>query len=354
MNTTAPPLLLAALLLATPGSAVMAQQQSAAPDDTRDRIARHLADERLDEALAVYDSHVAHRGAADPALLAIIGRAELQRQAKSNDRVVRSLALEGLAAVGDAAALNELREGAGKDAATSEQALAPTLSLIRLGDEAAAARLGKMLGSAPGDLKVHLIRAIQDANATSLGAQVAALLNDPLPQVRMAAAIAVGALGHRPALPRLTAMYEGDEPTPRLLAAIALKRLGDTSADAFVAKLLASEAPEVRLMAAAAYPPAPRAQWTERIRELRSDRSEMVRLRAAEVLACCDEATARAILADALRSPLPPMRAEAARILASKGLAGTALVRTMLGDATAPVRLHGAIAALRLPEPAAR
>jgi HEAT repeat protein len=339
-----------AVLLAASGIAVAAAQATR-QSSAADRVARHLADGRMAEALAAYDAHVSQTGSPDPGLLAAIGRAELWRQARTSDRAARSWALEGLAAAGEPEALQELRELSAQDTAGSEQGLAPTLSLIRLGDAAAAARLGKMLASADRALRVPLIRALQDANATGEGPQVAALLDDPEPRVRMAAAIAVGALGYRAALPRLKALYDADDPTMRFVAAIAMKRLGDPSADAFVSKLLASEVPEVRLMAAAAYSPSPRAPWTERIRELRNDRNELVRVQAAEVLACCDQATARAILADAFRSPLPPLRAEAARVLTAKRLATPALVRSMLGDEAESVRLHGASAALRLAKP---
>jgi len=339
-------------------------------DVVRSRIAAHLAEGQVAEALAVYDAHTGVDTSPDVELLGMIARAELHRQVNESSPVQRAQVLEILARGDDAEALKALRAAAGAalpaDAAPSQEALAPTISLARLGDEAAATRLGVLLGTATPDLRVQIIRALREADARSQASRIAALLDDPLPQVQIAAVLATGALQYRPAIPRLEALFGGGQSTLRLVAAIALKRLGVSSADAFVAKLLASGVPEVRLMAAEAFPSAdidqrkegtrdPRRHWTDSLRELLDDRNEMVRLKAAEVLACCDVPAARAVLTGALRdSPVPPMRAEAARILAATDLSDAALARQMLGDEAGQVRIHGAAAALRLAQRARR
>jgi hypothetical protein len=141
---------------------------------------------------------------------------------------------------------------------------------------------------------------------------------------------------------------ERDVPIVRMFAAPALKRLGDTSADAQVAQMLAGDSPEMRLEAALAYPQSSRAPWVERVKALRADRDGLARVRAAEVLACCDPPTARAILNDALADPMPPMRVEAARVFELKDLADAVVARRLLGDSFDHVRLHGAGTVLRL------
>jgi hypothetical protein len=83
------------------------------------------------------------------------------------------------------------------------------------------------------------------------------------------------------------------------------------------------------------------------VKGLRADRDGLARVRAADVLACCDPATARAILNEALRDPIPPMRVEAARVYELTELADAAIARRLLGDSFDHVRLHGAGAVLR-------
>jgi HEAT repeat protein len=164
---------------------------------------------------------------------------------------------------------------------------------------------------------------------------------------RTAAALALATLGHQPAVERLKVMLGGDAVT-KMVAAIALRRLGDESMDARVVPLLGGILPEVRLMAAEAYGPSASRRWVTKIKELSTDRNELIRVRAAELLACCDAVSAKAILGDALGSRIPPVQAEAARVLADAGLADARLGRRMLGSDSAEVRAHGAGAVLQM------
>jgi HEAT repeat protein len=175
-------------------------------------------------------------------------------------------------------------------------------------------------------------------------------LNDPAPQVRAAAARALGVLQYREAIPQLRALFEKEQ-NPDLVgmfAAIALKRLGSNVADVYVSRLLTSAVPDIRLMAAEGYAGSPRGEWVAAVKALGTNPSELARVRAARLLACCEPTTARAMLFDALASPTLPLRVEAARTFEEKELGDAKVARRLLGDAFDQVRLHGAGIVLRL------
>lgn len=315
-------------------------------DAVERRITAHAAKEEMPQALSAYDGYVSAVKKPDVELLRPVAVGELQRLARNypDDGVLYSGALERLARGGNAEALGRLkRTGASGSSPVAVESIA---SLARLGSKDAARRLGEILKSEPA-ARVGIIRAIEESDARSQAPGVAALLNDADVNVRRAAARAVGVLQHRDAIPQLRGIMERDVPIVQMFAAPALKRLGDTSADPFVAKMLASDSPEMRLEAAQAYPQTLRAPWIERVKGLRADRDGLARVRAADVLACCDPATARAILNEALRDPIPPMRVEAARVYELTDLADAAIARRLLGDSFDHVRLHGAGAVLR-------
>jgi len=310
-----------------------------------------LADQlRFEEALSTYDAYVAAVKKPDAGLLAPIARATLRRlpEALPGDPMVVASALEALARAGDAEALRALR-GAAASPASSDAAEKLNGSLARLGDAAAGQKLGQMLRAASSpDARTRTIRVIQDADARGAAPAVAERLQDAAPQVRAAAALAVGVLQYVDAVPGLTAIFQGDEPIVRMFAAAALKRLGQTTADGYLAELLRNPTPEVRLVVAEAYQTSKTTQWIPYVKQLLTDRNEAYRFRAAEMLACCDQPAARSVLLPALESPNPAMRGEAARILVDKHLADAKVARRLLGDAIDMNRLRGAEAALQL------
>jgi HEAT repeat protein len=108
---------------------------------------------------------------------------------------------------------------------------------------------------------------------------------------------------------------------------------------------------EVRLLAGQAYQTGKTMQWVPRIRDLSSDRNEQNRMKVAELLACCDAATATALVREALASPNPLLRREAARVIESKSLADPTLMRRLLGDSDEVVRMLGAGATLGTTQP---
>jgi HEAT repeat protein len=317
-------------------------------DAVETRIGLHAAKGQMQLALEDYDAYVRAAKRSDVGLLRPVAMAELGRlvQNHPNDPLLYPGALERLARAGDVEAQQSLKRAAAASPPIA-QAIESIAALVRLGDEEAARRFEPLLRLGSTEDKVRVIQAIERSNARGLAASVAALLGDPEIAVRRTAARAVGLLQYREAAPQLRALVERDAPIVQMFAAPALKRLGDTSVDAFVAKMLASESPEMRLEAAAAYPQSSRAPWIDRVKALGTDRNPLARIRAAEALACCAPEASRAILSEALRDPLPPMRVEAARVYELEDLADGAVARRLLGDSSDHVRLHGAGAVLR-------
>jgi HEAT repeat protein len=112
--------------------------------------------------------------------------------------------------------------------------------------------------------------------------------------------------------------------------------------------MLKSEVPAARLLAAEAYQGSGAGEWLDRVRELARERDELTRVKAAELLACCDAPAARSILDQALSSPNQLLRGEAARVLEARHLMDAVLVRRLLGETFPMLRIYGAGAALRL------
>jgi HEAT repeat protein len=338
---------LASIALFAGSVSMFASAQAARQPSAADAIAR-LADSRqYADALAAYDRQVtASSNRPDAALLAVIARAQLKDFAGGTDAVMSADALERLAAGGDDQALATLRDKASGPAG-SDPAVAAIKGLLRLGDKATIARLAKVLESTPPSERAELIQTLDQARVVAAGPAIAGYLGDTAPTVRMAAAQAVGDLGVKEALPTLKSMFEKDIPTVKTFAAIALKRLGDRTADAYLADLLTSQVPE-------AYPAADSRIWLPAVRELRNDRNELARVKAAERLACCDVPTARAILFDAFASPNPLMRGEAARVFDETGLGDARVARRLMGEAIDMLRLRGAGMAVKLARAPAR
>jgi len=313
---------------------------------------------RVDDALLTYDAYVAARKRPDAPLLAVIGRADLDRiwQTRSEQPMLVADALERLARDGDPAALAALKQASSSSQGVSPEALAPLISLARIKDGEGIAKLAQLLGNPTPELKAQVIQAIGAADVRSLNPQLIAALDDASPMVRNAAAVALGQLQAKEAVPRLQTAFDNDAPAVKMFAAVALKQLGSSSADTFLSGLLNGQIAELRVIAAGAYKTATSrtVEWNRAVRELLASPNEQHRLQAAEMLACCDAAAARTSLISALASPNPLLRRGAAKILESKRELGDAAVaRRILGDTLDPIRIYGAgLAMLYAKDPA--
>ena len=122
---------LALLLICAPGAGTA--QVVTERDAARAKIAQSLSDRNFDQALAVYDAFVSIGKEPDVELLLPIARAELERETQSSNPTIAAGALERLARAGDADTLASLKRAANTGGATSRAALAPVISMARLG-----------------------------------------------------------------------------------------------------------------------------------------------------------------------------------------------------------------------------
>lgn len=322
-------------------------------DAARFQIETLVARERVEDGLTVYDGYVAARKSPDPAALGTLARGDLRRTVRTHadQPALMAQALERLARDGDAEALRVLKQVSASSGASSLDELGPTIGLARLKAPEAEAKLALALAQSQGLVRAQVIQAIRDADARSLALKVADTLADPDPNVRNAAAVALGLLQDKTAAPALQAAFDSGAGAVKMFAAVALKQLGQNSADTFLAGLLNGQIAELRVIAADAYrfSTTKSPQWDKAVRELMSGPNDQHKLQAAEMLTCCDMPAARSLLTSALASPNPLMRAGAAKIFeARKELADPAIARRVMGDAVPGVRAYGSGLALVL------
>ena len=305
--------------------------------------------DRYDEALKTYDAYVTALKKPDPAVLTRLGRADLVRTvraAKPESLILRARALERLARQGDAEALTALRQQAGATSVVSPESLAPVIALARLKDAAGEARLVQMLNSGEPNARAQVIQAIGEGNVRSQGARLIPFLSDADLNIRNATAITLGLTQVKAAIPQLRYAFENDAAgSVKMLAAVALKQVGDSSADAFLEDLLVKGHPQVQSIVAGAwqFSTVKTKAWDKAARTLLASADDILRLRAAELMASADPPAARGVLTSALASPNPLLRSGAARVYESRpGLGDPVVARRLLGDASPAVRLHGA------------
>jgi HEAT repeat protein len=319
------------------------------------KIQAAIAQGKPQEALRAYDALVASLAKQDMQLLGVLSTGLLEQAARaaSPNPELGIEALYRLARSGNATARQELERRmslGGNDA----QALPLLTALARLGDAKAGEWFASRVRQSTGEDRVEAIRTLENLRLVKQAGVLDELLAGSDPGARAVAAEAAGALDYRAALPRLRELLTDAQPAVRMFAAIAVKRLGDPSADTQVSALLQSPIPQMRLMAAAAYQTSSTTEWVPLVRELLSEQNGMTRIRAAELLACCDKATARPALVAALDGRNPFERNEAMRILEDKRLADAPLIRRLLADDDAWVRVYAAGAGLAAAAPAAK
>ncbi len=301
---------------------------------------------RPTDALRTYDQF-AGRGGQDLPLLAVLSTAFLEQTARAEGSP-SGLAIEAqyrLARSGNQAARGELERKSALGGSDS-QSLPLLTALARLGDAKAGAWFADRVRQTSGGDRVDAIRTLADLRLAGQAAVLVDLLSDRDPNTRAVAAQALGSLEYRAALPALKTLLGDAIPAVKLYAAVAVKRLGDPSANAQVTAWLNSPVPEMRLIAASAYQGASTTEWVAPVRELLGERNVTTRIRAAELISCCDKVSARSTLVAIIDGGNPVERTPALRVLEEKALADAPLVRRLLGSDDPWVRLHAAGAAL--------
>ena len=243
--------------------------------------------------LETYERWQSHRLVDDFYVLRRVARAALFEAAQSSDDAgLRTEAVQALWEGGEAsaaAALLRQREGLGHPIDTQ--------TLAALGDSEAVETVIAALQSDTGD-RMGAIRALgRSRSPLAVAPLVEVLDHHPRPELRAAAAEALGRLDARAAIPALQALLNAEVPMTRMAAASALYQMRDFSGIAVLQLALGSEVPAVRLEAARAMAPRPGEMpdpsWLSVVRELARDPDAGIRIGAAQLLVAQDPIAAR-------------------------------------------------------------
>lgn len=175
----------------------------------------------------------------------------------------RALALEQLARAGHADARAALQQLASTAGGSGERPA--VAALARLGDPAATARLGLLMGEQP-DLET--IRALEQSHTEEGGAALVRALRSPSREIRANAAGALGRLRYGKAADALRALADDEWVDVRAAAGAALVRLGDERMVEVTKARLETPMPEAQLAAADAWAPETAGPWTAQIEPL--------------------------------------------------------------------------------------
>lgn len=208
--------------------------------------------------------------------------------------------------------------------------------------------LAGQLAQADGANPLLTLRELVRTGYAAASPQVVPLLGHAAPDVRAAAAEALGALGAADAVPALQALLKDPASEVRSAAAIALHRLGDPAGDDQLSRLLASGIPDLQLQAAEGMGNDPPSAWTPYVEPLLRADAPMTRLAAARLMLEVDPERAGAVIGGLLSDPNPVVAGELARALVGEGLRDLATIRKLLGHGSPDARFQGALALFRL------
>ena len=252
--------------------------------------------------LSQYERWLGARAFEEPSVVRRIAVALLQEVASDGSMdTARLEALRALANDGDRAAVSALTEGS-RSGNTPE-----TRVMAAMGD----ARSVKMLiaGLNNGGNVMSTLEALGESGSQTAVAPVAQQLRHHAPEVRAAAADALGKLGKRYDVVESLKLALKDETSyVRTRAAAALFGLGDMSGLTLLQGLLLEESAKSRLIAAQAMSASPDATWMDQVRRLTSAGEPEVRIGAARLLLPHDPEYARPILERGMNDANPAIR----------------------------------------------
>jgi HEAT repeat protein len=208
--------------------------------------------------------------------------------------------------------------------------------------------LASQLADADGANRLLTLRALVRTGYVAASPQVVPLLGHDAPDVRAAAAEALGALGAADAVPALQAALKDPASEVRSAAAVALHRLGDPAGDELLGRLLTSGIPDLQLQAAEGMLHDPPSAWAPYVEPLLQADAPMTRLGAARLLLEVDPERAGSVIGTLLADPNPVVVGELARALVVEGLRDLATIRKLLAHQSPDARFQGALALLRL------
>jgi hypothetical protein len=287
-------------------------------------------------ALATYEAWLGNRQDEEPMVVRRIARAILYEWGRQASQAgVRGEALVALAEDGDAAATAAI---ASMNADGSEGGLRMA---ARIQDARAVGAIIARL-STPTSRRVADINLLGESRSRLATPTLIALLNDPEPDVRANAALALGQIEDLSAVPALQALLKDKMLPPRAAAAGALFRMHDYSGASILEAMATHESSSVRRTAALYLAPRPDENWLALVRSLLNDPDPAVRLDAAKLIETHDAAVARLTLEVLSRDPNLGISEEAELHRASSITTTLAELRILMRSARPLARVHAA------------
>jgi HEAT repeat protein len=288
--------------------------------------------ERIDQALMAYEQWLKHAQHEDRFLLHPVAHQILLSLSRSTDPGVRAAAVARL-----------LQSGVTQVPSQPDQSEMAIAARAEGGDKAAQQQLAQMVESEAMPVRLFIVNALAAGGSSSVPALIK-LLSNRAPEVRGAAAEALGGIGGAEALQALRKARQDQDPYVRLKVAVELARAGDEEALTVVNNALSSQVGDIRVMAADAFRDHPTEASIAALRSALTDPNPLTRVRAAALLGDTEEATGA--LTDLIGSENPTVRDEAARAIEDRGGQNLPLIRKMLRSTDQWVRLYGAGALL--------
>ncbi|ODS56392.1 MAG: hypothetical protein ABS36_08365 [Acidobacteria bacterium SCN 69-37] len=300
-----------------------------------------IAQQGWEAGLGAYEQWVSGRAVEDFYVLRRVARALLYDAATSLTNIqLRTDVANALARDGDTDVAAYVRLSA-------EQASVDARTLAAAGDGRAVAELAAALPDDP--RPVDSIRALGRSRSQSAIKPVLQMLDSPRPEIRAAAALALGDLDARTTVPQLSQVLESDvQLLPRMAAASSLLRMGNQAPLRFVQDWFDSEAADVRLKAAEIAAVNPDAGWEARVRQLLEAPDPMVRIGAARLLAKHDPGASRWAMQGLVNDQNLAIREEAQRVLPETIGGDFAELRRFLRAADPETRVRAALQIVEL------
>jgi HEAT repeat protein len=294
------------------------------------------------EGLTAYEQGLGNRRLDDAYTLRIVALAllrEAAHDAKAPDG--QREAVKALTAEGDTDTLLLVAKNAKAGGPFETQLLA------QMGSEAAVEKIVAELKSGEGH-RLTLIQALSNTHSALAVPPLVELLKEHAPEVRTAAADALGKIGDPSAVPALRPLMNDPVFSVKFAAAAALTRLHDTSGLPFLAELQVSEHAMIRVTALEALAGDPDAAWQASVTGLLHDPDPQVRLAAARLAAPYDPLAVQTVLEGLMSDPNLAIRQAASKVFVEQVASDFSALRRLLhsGDLVTRVRAAGRILSL--------
>jgi HEAT repeat protein len=277
------------------------------------------------DALDSYEQWLAGPGknTEDRGLLEPVAVGILRSLAADSDARVRTSATAALARAGDDAARRTLA------AETEKGDLAAATTLSAIGDTAGLAALQRLVESPDRRDKSDAIATLADQGGVT-PQLIDALMKDPVPLNRAAAARAIGRSKLSNAAEHLRKLETDFDIFVRTSAKLALARLGHQDAINHASALLTGDVQDLQILAGEALIDQVPQQVVQALRPLLQNRDGLVRFQAAALVGRVDPAAVRDVVLGGLTDDNPVIQEEAARLLGQALPAEVAELRKLM------------------------